>query len=367
MEKDYYEILGVSKDASPEEIKRAFNKLAFKYHPDRPTGDEKKFKEINEAYQVLSNPVSRRQYDQFGAQFAGAAASGINWRDFTDFDWQTSPFGNFDFSDFGFGDIFNQFFRQSRSSKTSKKSATGRRGRDQEILLEINLEDAAFGAKKEINYRTYVKCQHCQGKGYEPNSGFKTCPRCGGEGVIRDVRRTFFGEFTQITDCRMCNGRGKIPEKNCKVCNGAGRLSENKKIILEIPVGIRDGEIIRLRGEGEAGEGGGLSGDLLARIRIKPHKYFRREGDDLYYDLNIKFTEAALGAEKELTLLDGKKVILKIPAGINSGTVLKLKNKGIKHFNQSGQGDLYVTVKVETPQKLSKHARQLLEQLDEEI
>jgi len=358
--RDYYDILGISRDASQEDIKRAFNKLAFKYHPDRPGGDEKKFKEINEAYQVLFNPKTRARYDQFGASGVGA---GAQWQGFpSDFQWQNA---NFDFGDFGFGDIFSEMFG-ARTNRRSKKEYK-EKGRDLDVTLNISLEEAAYGVRKEISFRTHVKCEHCQGKGYEPHSGFKNCHRCNGEGVIRETKRTFFGEFAQIIDCPVCKGQGKIAEKPCRECNGESRIYTFRKLNVDIPAGIRDGESLRMRGEGEAGKTGGINGDLLIRIRIEPHHTFRREGDDLYCDLMINFSDAVLGSQKEISTLDKKKITLKIPMGIESGTILRVRGKGIKHFNQVGQGDLYVKVKIKTPQKVSKKAKELLEELDKEI
>lgn len=359
--KDYYEILGVPHNASQEEIKAAFNRLAFKYHPDRPGGDEKKFKEINEAFSVLSDPKSRAQYD--------AALSGVGAGGWEGFDFSQFGFGR-DFSDFDFGDIFSEIFgftSQPFRTQTKTKKSYEEKGRDQQLKLEISLEEAAFGAKKEMSFRTYVKCEHCDGKGYEPNSTLKTCTRCRGEGVIRETRKTLWGEFTQIIDCPVCRGRGKIPEKPCKICGGDGRLYQTKRITVEIPAGIRDGESIKIKGGGEVGHFGGPAGDLYLKIYIKPHPLYKRSGDDLYTGLNISFKEAVLGATKVIKTLDGSDLELKIPAGTESGTILRLKNRGIKHLNRAGSGDLYVTIKIKTPKKISKKAQELLEELDKEL
>ncbi|MGC9066941.1 MAG: molecular chaperone DnaJ [Minisyncoccia bacterium] len=359
-QKDYYEILGVPKDASQEEIKKAFYKLAHKYHPDKG-GDAEKFKEINEAYQVLSDPEKRAQYDKFGAAFEGVGAQG-----FEGFNWNNvnfnEPFG-FSFEGFDFGDIFSDFFG---AEKTTKKT-NDNRGRDLEITTEITLEEAASGVKKDLSFRTYVICEHCSGKGYEPGSGLKTCPTCKGEGVIRETKKTFFGAFTQIIECPKCHGRGKIPEEPCHVCGGDGRYYATKHLTIEIPQGIRNNETIRIKGGGEAGILGAPSGDLYVKIKIKPHPVFERKGDDLFTTITITFPEATLGTEKEIKTLDGKTVVLKIPAGTDSGEIFRLRNKGIKHFSNSGFGDLYVTVKVKTPKDLSKRAKELLEELKKEM
>lgn len=373
---DYYEILGVSKEASPEEIKKAFYKLAHKHHPDKG-GDTEKFKEINEAYQVLSNKEKRAQYDKFGRVFEG---SGADFREgFAGFDWSNinwqggdfeSPFG-FSSSGFDINDILSDLFRGATgmgTRKTKYQTENGKkRGKDIEVSLEISLEEAAFGVKKDLSFKTYLSCEHCQGKGYEPGSKLKECTYCKGEGSVRQSRRTIFGQITQIIECPKCKGKGKIPEKPCKVCGGDGRYYGNKEIKVEIPVGIRDGETIRIRQQGEAGFLGGQSGDLYIRIIIKPHTVFERQGDDLYTFSSISFSEATLGSKKEIKLLDNKSILLKIPSGTESGEIFRLKGKGIKHFNAVGQGDLYVKVKIKTPKRISSKAKKLLEELDKEL
>jgi len=364
--KDYYDILGVSRSASQEEIKKAFYKLAHKHHPDKG-GNPEKFKEINEAYQVLSNKEKRAQYDKFGRVFEGA---GAGYQGFPGFEWQDgdfqSPFG------FDIGDIFSDFFKGATASTRSRKRAYQNKGRDIEVNLEIDLEEAAFGARKDISFKTYLVCSHCNGKGYEPNSKLKECSNCKGEGVIRELRKTFLGEFTQIIECPKCKGRGKIPEKPCKVCGGDGRYYSNKEIKVDIPIGIRDGETIRIRKEGETGILGGTSGDLYLRIIIKPHPIFERKGDDLHTTIYITFTEAVLGSKKEVNILNSsgdkeKKIFLKIPSGTESGEIFRVRGKGIKHFDAPGQGDLYVKVKIKTPKKVSAQAKELLEKLQKEI
>jgi len=367
--KDYYDILGVSRSASPEEIKKAFYKLAHKHHPDKG-GNPEKFKEISEAYQALSNKEKRAQYDKFGRVFEGAGAG--PQQGFPGFEWQSSNFQSpFGFSgDIDLGDIFSDFFRGASSTR-KRKSTYQNKGRDVEVNLEIDLEEAAFGARKNISFKTYLACDHCNGKGYEPNSKLKECSNCKGEGVIRELRRTFLGEFTQIIECPKCKGRGKIPEKPCKICGGDGRYHGNKEIKIDIPIGIRDGETIRIRREGEAGILGGISGDLYLRIIIKRHSIFERKGDDLHTTIYITFTEAVLGSKKEVEILflgDKKeKIFLSTPSGIESGEIFRVKGKGIKHFDAPGQGDLYVKVKIKTPKKVSSQARELLEKLQKEI
>lgn len=363
--KDYYEILGVPKNASQEEIKKAFYKLAHKYHPDKG-GDVEKFKEINEAYQVLSNPEKRAQYDKFGRVFEGG---GYQTEGFPGFDWSSfdfeGPFG-FNFSgfnkDFDLSDLFSDFFGGEKN-----KQKENNKGRDLEVVVNLTLEEAATGVKKEVSFKTYITCEHCKGKGYEPDSKLKTCPLCKGEGVVRETKKTFFGVFTQITDCPKCKGRGKIPEKPCHVCGGDGRIYSKKTLLVEIPQGVRNNEVIRIKGEGEAGMFSSASGDLYIKVKILPHPIFERKNDDLFMNLVISFPEAVLGAEKEIETLDKKKILLKIPSGTESGEIFRIRNKGIKHFNLSGAGDLFIKVKVKTPKKISSKAKELLEELKKEI
>ncbi|MGE4554992.1 MAG: molecular chaperone DnaJ [Candidatus Paceibacterota bacterium] len=360
--KDYYKILGVDRNASQEEIRKAFHKLAHQYHPDKG-GDPEKFKEINEAYQILSDPVKRAQYDRYGQVFEGV---GAQREGFSDFSWQGVNFeAPFDFSFQGdLFDLFSDFFGSSYKKRKTKRE---NKGKDLEVDLEITLEEAAFGAEKEISFRTYVKCEKCHGSGYEPGSKEKTCRECKGEGVIRQVQRTILGSFTQIKECPKCKGRGKIPEKPCSHCGGDGRIYDLKKVKVSIPAGIRNREVIRIQNEGEAGWLGAPSGDLYVKIHILPHPVFERKGDDLYTSVYISFKDAVLGTKKEIKTLDGKKIMLKIPPGTNSGEIFRVRGKGIKHFNATGYGDLYVTVKIETPKKVSSKAKKLLEELDKEL
>jgi len=360
--RDYYEILGVSRDASTADIKKAFYKLAHKYHPDKG-GDSEKFKEVSEAYQVLSNKEKRDQYDKFGS----VPGNGQGFQGFPGgfgTQWQESNFGS-SFGGIDLNDIFSDFFGGATSQPSRRKEKA--QGRGVEINLEISLEEAALGVKKDISFRTYISCEHCQGKGYEPGSKLKTCSFCQGEGVIREEKRTFLGNFTQIVECPKCKGRGKIPEKPCKVCGGDGRYYGKKEIEVEVPPGIRDGETIRIRQGGEAGILGASSGDLYVRIIIKSHPRFERKADDLYMTLLISYPEAVLGIKKEIETLDKKTVVLKVPPGTASGELFRLRSKGVRHFNAMGQGDLYVRVKIATPRRVSAKAKELLEKLQKEI
>lgn len=366
--RDYYEILGVPRNASQAEIKNAFYKLAHKYHPDKG-GDAEKFKEINGAYQTLSNAEKRAQYDKFGRVFEGA---GVGAEGFSGFDWQNINFGEqFGFSfnpgggGFDFRDIFSEFF--GGDSRSRRKTSNQNRGRDLEITTEITLEEAGFGAKKEVSFKTYIACEHCRAKGYEPGSKEKTCSQCKGEGIIREAKRTILGTFTQIIECPKCRGRGKIPEKPCHVCGGDGRYYDTKIISVDIPQGIRNGEIIKIKNGGEAGILGGAPGDLYIKILLKPHPVFERRGDDLFINLYLSFPEAVLGKDAEIIALDKKKIVLKVPAGADAGEILRVRGKGIRHFNSAGSGDLYVTIKIKTPKNVSSKTKKLLEEIQKEI
>jgi len=366
MEKDYYKILGVNHNASQEEIKKAYHRLAHKYHPDKAGGDEKKFKEINEAYQILSDSNKRRQYDQFGQVFEGGAGAGPQWG----FDF-SQGFGrgfNFDFSTFDLdedlGDIFSNIFGGDFSPRKRKKVQYGS---DIRLIIEISLEEVATGTVEELEYETLIKCDYCQGRGYETNSDFKTCPVCNGQGEIKEVKQSFFGSFSRIKTCPNCLGEGKIPEKICSFCKGHGRIKGTKKISLKIEPGINDGQIIRLAGKGEDGEKNGPSGDLYVEVKVKKHPLFKREGADLIYQAQISVVEAILGTEIEIPTIYGKKIIVKIPAGIDSGKVLRVRGKGLPYFGRRDYGDLLVPVKVKIPKKISAKAKKLLEEIKDEL
>lgn len=362
--KDYYKILGVPRDASQEEIKKAYRKLAHKYHPDKKGGDEKKFKEINEAYQVLSDAKKRKQYDQFGTMFDGQGFDFTKqgpWG-FGNFDNFEDVFSNIDFEDIGLGSFFENFFGGYQTSRTERKT----RGNDLTVDLEISLEEAAFGAQKEIELEKFDVCGECNGSGAEKGTKFKECFRCHGKGKIDQSFKTFFGIMRKIGFCPDCRGKGKIPEVLCGNCSGTGRKKELKKIMVQIPKGINENEFIKIAKEGEVGEFGASPGDLYVRIKIKKHPLFERRGDDIYYVLPINFSQAALGDKVEIPTLYGN-VKLKIPAGIQSGKLLYLRGRGIPHLNKWGMGDMYVKIKVKTPEKLSSKAKKLLEELKNEL
>jgi len=342
--RDYYEVLGVARDATDEEIKKAFRKLAFKYHPDRnhDDGAEERFKEVNEAYEVLSDPDKRGAYDRYGH----GGAEGLFGRGFEGFD-----FG-------GFGDIFDAFF----GGATTATRQAPQRGADLHYRLTITLEEAAFGREKEINISRTENCSRCQGTGCKPGSQPSLCPNCNGTGQVRRVQQSIFGHFTNITTCSRCHGSGRIITEPCPQCRGTGKEKRQRSILVNIPAGVDDDSQIRLIGEGEAGTRGGSSGNLYITLSVKKHEFFTRDGDDIIYELPINFAQAALGAEIEVPTLDGS-TKLKLPAGSQTGSVFRLKNKGIPHLHRSGRGDELIRLVVVTPDSLTKKQRQLFQEL----
>ncbi|RLC35007.1 MAG: molecular chaperone DnaJ [Candidatus Nealsonbacteria bacterium] len=356
MAKDYYQILGVAKEASQDEIKKAYRKLAHQYHPDKG-GDEKKFKEINEAYQVLSDPQKRAQYDQFGRAFEGAGPQGQpGW----DFGFGQGFAEGFDFSDLG--DIFGEMF----GFGFGKRQKDLKKGKNIEVEMELPLEAVLKDQEKEISLYKMMVCSRCQGKGAEPGTKIKECFSCRGEGQVQQIKRTPFGSFTRYTVCPECGGEGSRPEKPCNVCKGEGRIKGEDKIKIFIPAGVDTNQVIKVEGKGDAGKRGGRPGDLYIRIFVKKHPVFRRKGDDLFLSLPISFSQAALGDEVEVPTLGGQKLLLKVPSGTESGKVLRISGKGIPHFSGWGRGNLYVELQVKTPKKLSKKQKELLEKLREE-
>lgn len=361
MAKDYYQILGVDRNASQEEIKKAFRKLAHEYHPDKQGGSEAKFKEINEAYQVLGNPEKRRQYDQFGAAFESAGGpGGFNWQDFARAGGFGGggfrvDFGNFeDWEDlFGWGDIFGGE-RRRRSGPE--------RGADLTFETTIDFKESILGTDKVLRLEKNVTCQHCDGSGVEPGAKMTICSSCGGRGNIEQIQRTFWGTMRSVRTCPACDGLGKRPEKLCGRCGGRGMEAGVRELRVHIPAGIDDGQTIELEGEGEPGVRGGRPGNLLLTVRVRPDKVFRRDGYNLLTQKQISFPVATLGGKVPLLTLDGE-VQLKIPPGTQSGTVIKLEGKGVPHLRGRGRGDLLVTIKVITPSKLGKKEREAVRQL----
>lgn len=358
MAKDYYQILGVQKNASPDEIKKAYYKLAHKHHPDKG-GDEKKFKEISEAYQILSNKEKRAQYDRFGRVFEGMPGGEPGF----DFQWAWGrPDMDFDFGFEDLGDMVEEMF----GFGAPRRKRDLKKGKDIEIEMKIPLEDTLKGREKEISLYKMVSCSRCQGTGAEPGTKIKECFSCRGTGEVQQIKKTFFGSFTRYVTCPECGGEGYRPEKPCNVCRGEGRIQEEEQIEIFVPAGVDTNQVIKVEGKGEAGRRSGKPGDLYVRIFVKPHPVFKRKGDDLYISLPISFSQAALGDEIEVQTLEGKKILLTVPAGTESGKVLRISDKGIPHFSGYGKGNLYVELIVKTPKKLTKKQKELLEQLRKE-
>ncbi len=357
MNKNYYQILGVERNASPDDIKKAYYKLAHKYHPDKGGGDEKKFKEINEAYQTLSDKEKRGQYDKFGRVFEGGAEPGF------DFQW---AWGRPDIDyEFGFEDL-GEMVEEMFGFGGPRKGKNIKRGKDIEVELGIPLEDILQGKERTLNLEKIILCSRCQGLGAEPGAKNKECFSCRGTGQVQQIKKTFFGSFTKYATCPECNGEGYKPEKACNVCQGEGRIKGTEQVRVFIPAGVDTNQIIRLDGKGEAGRKGGKTGDLYVRIAVRPHPIFARKGDDLYVSLPISFSQAALGDEIEFATLEAKKILLKVSPGAESGQILRISGKGIPHFSGYGRGNLYVELLIKTPKKLTKSQKELLEKLKEE-
>jgi molecular chaperone DnaJ len=355
---DYYDALGIKKDASQKEIKRAFRKLAFKYHPDRsklPNAEEK-FKEASEAYAVLSDPKKRREYDASGLD-------GINKQYKQEDIYNRQNFQDI-FSEFGFNgnDLFNRIFGGGFTFRQGQREV--QRGRNIDAQMEITLEQAAFGTKLEVNLPRLKKCSKCGGSGVEPGSNMITCPKCRGNGRIaqRIQSDSDFGQV--ITTCDKCNGRGKVAQKKCKTCRGDGLEERSTRLEVKVPAGIDDGDRLVLRGQGEDGPYNGQPGDLFVTIRVKPHPYLKRKGLDLIYEANINFAQAILGDEIEVPTLS-KRTLVKVPPGTQSGTMLRLRGEGIQ--SDFGKGDQLVNVTVQTPTKLTPKEKKLIQELYKEF
>jgi len=350
---NYYEILGVPKSATKEEIKKAYRRLAHKYHPDKSGGADDKFKEISEAYSVLSDDKKRAEYDAYGRVFSGG--HGSSGQGGPPPGWDFSGFG--DAADFDLGDIFETFFGGGAARGRPK------RGRDISIDLEISFEEAVFGVERSVLISKISVCGKCGGSGGEPGTDAKKCSYCQGKGKIHETRKSFFGSFTSLRECGKCGGRGSIPSKKCSVCRGSGVMPKREEIKIAVPSGIEDGEMIKLSGAGEAAANG-IPGDLYVKIHVLPHPVFRRSGRDIVMDLDVKVSDALLGAEKEIKVFD-KSIKLKIPAGIDSGEVLRARGLGMPQPNGT-RGDLLIKIMVRTPKKISRKAKRLIEELKEE-
>jgi len=333
MAKDYYQILGVPKTASAEEIKKAFHKLAHQYHPDKVGGNEDKFKEVNEAYQILSDKDKRARYDHFGnADFQGSQAGPGNM-------------GGFDFS---------QFYRGGENND---------QGRDLEISVKTDFLTAVFGGEHNLTFEKLITCPACQGTGGQAGTSTKTCPDCGGQGFINRLQRTMLGNINSQIVCPTCGGEGSIISQPCSQCHGEGRILSKQSLTIKIPAGVSNGQTIKFAGQGEAGLRGGPSGDLYVKIKIQPHPRLKREGDDITSTANISFRQAALGDKIKIETVDGP-ALLKIPAGTQSGQVIILRGKGVPKLRGYGRGNHLIEVKVTTPTKLTKEQKEALEKLD---
>ena len=354
--RDYYEVLGVSKGASDDEIKKAYRKLAKKYHPDMNPGDkeaEAKFKEVNEAYSILSDEQKRARYDQFGHAGVdpnyGAGGPG-------------GPFGGFDMGDIDLGDIFGSFFGGGGFGGFGGGGARRngpQKGESLRANLTITFEEAAFGCEKEINLNRTEECDECHGSGCQPGTTAETCPDCRGTGVVRVQQRTGGFAFSSTAACTRCRGTGKIIHSPCKSCGGSGSVKKSKRITVTIPAGIDDGQAVSLRGQGNAGKNGGPAGDLIVGVRVKPHPQFRRDGTTVLYEQPVTFFQAAMGAELEIPTIDGK-VKYTLPAGTQTGTTFRLRGKGIPELRGRGRGDQYVTIRVQVPTSMNAEQKEAL-------
>ena len=357
---DYYTILGVEKNASKEEIKRAYRKLAHKYHPDKSGGSDTEFKRINEAYYVLGDDKRKAEYDRFGTfsggrgGFAGQGDFGFEemWKNF-------GGSGGFSFGGGDFTDIFESLFGVGfqGSARQSK------RGRDISIEIMIPFSEAVFGTTRKILLNKRATCEECKGSGATGASKTEKCETCSGSGTVRESRRSIFGVFTSLSECPKCKGRGEVIKNPCKACKGEGVLRRENEVEISIPAGINNGEMLRLTGEGEA-KRGGAAGDLYVKIHVEPHRLFAREGHDLISEIEVSLTDALLGAQKQIEALDGK-IKIEIPQGVDSGDMLRVRGRGVPK-ERSGRGDLLFKVKIKNPKKLSRKARELIEELKKE-
>lgn len=354
--RDYYEVLGVEKGASGDEIKKAYRKLAKKYHPDLNPNDkegaEAKFKEATEAYEVLSDDNKRRQYDQFGHAAFDQTAGGYGG-------------GGAGFDGFDMGDIFSSFFGGGFGGQRQNPNAP-QRGRDIAYNIDLTFEEACFGTEREISINHLEKCEECNGSGAAKGSSPITCPTCHGTGQVKTVQRTPLGNFQSVRTCSSCGGKGTIIKEPCKKCGGKGTVRNGKKVRVKIPAGIDNGQQVYIRNEGDAGANGGPNGDLILNVRVKPHKIFIRQGYDVLCDYPISFVQATLGAEVQVPTIDGK-VSYTIPEGTQTGTVFRLKGKGIQKVNSTQRGDQYVTIKIEIPKDLSESQKDILRHFDEKV
>ncbi|MFA6076774.1 MAG: molecular chaperone DnaJ [Candidatus Paceibacterota bacterium] len=365
MNKDYYEILGVNKSASKDDIKKAFYKLAHKYHPDKKEGNETKFKQVNEAYQVLSDDTKRSKYDQYGFQFEnmGSASTGgyggSRQGGFEGFDFSGFQNGNADF-DFGnLNDIFSDFFGGGMGGGRREQ----KRGRDISTEIQISFSDSIFGTNRKVLITKMSNCLICHGSGAKVGSKIETCKTCNGQGKIRESKRTIFGNIANTKICEVCSGTGEVPKEICEMCKGKGVLRREEEVSIVIPAGIRDGEMIRMTGYGEAASKG-TTGDLYIKINVAPHTVFKRDGNDLVMNLNLKLSDALLGVEHSIETLDGE-IKVTIPEGVSVNEILRVRGKGVP-ISKSKRGDLLIKLNIKMPSKISRSSRALIEELKKE-
>ena len=351
-DRDYYQVMGVSKSDSEEEIRKAFRKKAMEYHPDRNKNAdaEEKFKEINEAYQVLSNSTKRSQYDLYGR--AGVSSNGGFDRPFEGFD----VFG-------GFGDIFDSFF----GDVSGRRTRDAQRGRDVQQRVVLSFEESVFGAERQVEITRQEKCQRCSGEGNEPGTSINTCRTCRGSGRVRRAQRSLFGQFSQITPCTTCRGAGKVIQTHCTSCRGDGMERRKRKISVTIPAGVESGMQVRLTGEGDVGRDGGGSGNLYIHVDVQDHPLFTREGHDLVYQLGINLAEATLGSEKLVPTLGETEATIRVPAGTQPGTEFRIRGKGVPRLDNGRRGDLRILVNLQVPRSVTPQQRKLLEELAESL
>lgn len=358
MAEDYYKTLGVEKGASKDELKKAYHKMAHKYHPDKNNGDDKKFKEVNEAYQTLSDDTKRSQYDRFGSagpQGFGGGGYG-NAGGFGGFDF-TGQNGGVEFDMGDLGDIFGDFFGGGGRRQQA------RRGRDLSTAIDLTFEESIFGVEKTIGINKQSVCDYCKGTGGKPGSKMNTCKTCNGQGKVQEIKRSILGSFQSVKTCETCLGSGKVPSDKCTVCHGAGVKKKDEQITVNIPAGMNNGEMVRMNGMGEAIQGG-QSGDLYIKVNVKSHPLYKRDGLNLTMDLHIKLTDALLGMTHHLKLLEGNTIEVKIPEGINNGELLRVRGKGVP--SGRGRGDIIIRILIKMPTKISKKTKELIEELKKE-
>ena len=348
-DQDYYDVLGVARNANEEDIRRAFRRKAMEYHPDRNKNAdaEEKFKEINEAYQVLSDTNKRAQYDRFGKAGVGSGAQAGG-----------TPFDGFDVFG-GFGDIFDSFFGDA----SARGGRQPRRGGDIHQQVILSFEESVFGAEREVEINRLEVCQHCSGAGNEPGTSVDTCGTCQGRGQVRRSQRSVFGQFTQVVGCPACHGRGSVISTPCGKCKGAGRERRKRKIEVRIPGGVEGGMQVRLSGEGDMGSEGGGAGNLYVAVNVQEHSYFQRDGTDIVYTLPLNVAEATLGADKVIPTIDGFEEEFKVPQGTQPGTVFNIRGKGVPHLNSNRRGNMRILADVRVPGSLNGRQRELLEEL----